>query len=263
MNRSPLNSNIIKNIGNESSDQNDSDIVVAGLQKYDVLTGRDKEAFRHIGNRRFRTTVKIYLPRYQSATSRQEKSQIIREVAEQVRQNGGRFVKRRRGGGPGGGHLVELSEKRAHEKVGHSLRDMSQKRSKEDGCGMAELLSQQQSSGNCSTNTVFSSSLSNSCSSSACAIAHTASTSPFVPPLSAWHNAEWSRSSCTSIAYHDGPRTYDAPSRVESNPLRSSLDLFDIAAAIEGAGDVIFHDDDDCDIVSVSGFDLSQVPIGV
>jgi hypothetical protein len=86
---------------------------------YDVLCGRDKHSFRNVGNRRFRVTVSLYLTRYTEAQNKSEKSRVIASVVENVRANGGRFLKwsaKRQ-------EWVELDEKHTREKVGHALRD--------------------------------------------------------------------------------------------------------------------------------------------
>jgi hypothetical protein len=89
------------------------------LGLYDVICGRHKEAFNNIGNRRFRVTISLAQDRYTGATTRKEKSVVIKSLADLVRANGGRFLQRQHDA------WVELSEKQAHEKVGHALRDMA------------------------------------------------------------------------------------------------------------------------------------------
>lgn len=89
------------------------------LGAYDVICGRDKEAFNNIGNRRFRVTVSLTLGRYQQAQSRKEKSTVIKSVAILVQNNGGRFLQKKKG------KWFQLNEKQTHEKVGHALRDMA------------------------------------------------------------------------------------------------------------------------------------------
>lgn len=88
------------------------------LGLYDVICGRHKAAFNNIGNRRFRISVSLALEQYKKG-SREEKSLVIRRVADLVRSAGGRFLHII------GGAWVELNEKQAHDKVGHALRDMA------------------------------------------------------------------------------------------------------------------------------------------
>jgi hypothetical protein len=86
---------------------------------YDVICGRHKAAFNNIGNRRFRISVALAQERYTSASTRIDKSIVIKSIADLVRSTGGRFLHRKDGA------WVELEEKHVHEKVGHALRDMA------------------------------------------------------------------------------------------------------------------------------------------
>lgn len=86
---------------------------------YDVLSGRGRTSLNHVGNRRFRATVRLYLDEYLAATSRLEKTEVVMKVVHAVHQTGGRFLKR----DPATGKWVAIGEKRARERVGHALRD--------------------------------------------------------------------------------------------------------------------------------------------
>jgi len=88
---------------------------------YDVLCGRSKLSFNNTGNRRFRVTVALNLERYLKALTRQGKTNVIISVADQVRQNGGRFLKWNRRTKD----WELLDDKRVRGKVGHALRDMA------------------------------------------------------------------------------------------------------------------------------------------
>jgi hypothetical protein len=101
-----------------SSDEDFLESCLDGVGPYDVVCGRQKEAFRNVGNRRFRVTVSLFMEKYVAASTRQCKSKVIAAVAEQVKANSGRFLKRRNN------EWVELDDKQAKEKVGHALRDM-------------------------------------------------------------------------------------------------------------------------------------------
>jgi hypothetical protein len=105
-----------------SSDEDFLESCLDGLGPYDVVCGRQKEAFRNVGNRRFRVTVSLFMEKYVAAPTRQCKSKVISAVAEQVQANGGRFLRRRNN------EWVELDDKQAKEKVGHALRDMASAR---------------------------------------------------------------------------------------------------------------------------------------
>jgi len=91
------------------------------LGEFDVLCGRDKTAFNHAGNRRFRVAVAVHQDRYAASHSRKEKSVIIQSVVKMVHMNGGRFLRWMTSKKT---TLRELSEKEAHEKVSHAFRDM-------------------------------------------------------------------------------------------------------------------------------------------
>ena len=88
------------------------------LTDYDVLVGRHKLAFNHVGNRRFRVVVSMFLPRYFENTSRRERSVLNLEIVETIQRAGGRFLKQTKLG-----QLVEISDKEKRNKVGHALRD--------------------------------------------------------------------------------------------------------------------------------------------
>jgi len=105
-------------VNNNSNDHDhDYDYERDTLGPYDVLCGRDRCAFNTVGNRRFRIIVALNLDRYVESPSRQEKSRVVWNISQQIKRNGGRFVKYQNG------HLVELSDKLVQQKVGHSIRD--------------------------------------------------------------------------------------------------------------------------------------------
>jgi hypothetical protein len=94
---------------------------------HDVLCGRSKMAFNNVGNRRFRVIVSLSLNSYvNEAKSRKEKSRVIRNIVESTKACGGRFLQFMNG------DLRELSEREAHDKVGHAVRDMAMARDKSD-----------------------------------------------------------------------------------------------------------------------------------
>ena len=105
---------------------------VADVGPYDVLCGRDREAFNNVGNRRFRVTVSMALDSYVNAKSRQDKGLVIVSIINKIRGNGGKFIKWKKD------RYVELTEKQMKEKVGHCLRDLSAAR---DGGGRASASS--------------------------------------------------------------------------------------------------------------------------
>ena len=68
----------------------DSDFVP---NNYSVMTGRRKECYNTVGNRRCRVITTMHLERYCKAHSMAEKNQIISNVVDIVRQSGGAFLK--------------------------------------------------------------------------------------------------------------------------------------------------------------------------
>lgn len=87
----------------------------------DVLCGRGKTSFNHVGNRRFRDLIAASTEKYNNARSRLEKSMVVHSIVEQVKKVQGRFLKQDRYSG----RWYELDERQAKEKVGHAIRDAS------------------------------------------------------------------------------------------------------------------------------------------
>ena len=75
--------------------------------------------FSLAGNREFREIVAVAIPGYVAATSRSTKSEIVTDIVRQVRENGGRFLKRdskRK-------VWYVLNYTQSKEKAGHAIRD--------------------------------------------------------------------------------------------------------------------------------------------
>lgn len=89
------------------------------IEATDVLCGRGKTSFNHIGNRRFRDIIANSVEDYHTAKSRLEKSMVVHRIVEQVKKVKGRFLKQDRFSG----RWYELDERQAKEKVGHAIRD--------------------------------------------------------------------------------------------------------------------------------------------
>ena len=85
--------------------------------EYDILVGRHKNAFNHVGNRRFRLVISSFLPKYFDSPSRTHRARLVLEIIQSIQCTGGRFVKEVKG------VLVELNDKEKRNKVGHALRD--------------------------------------------------------------------------------------------------------------------------------------------
>jgi hypothetical protein len=89
----------------------------------DVVCGKGKASYTHIGNQTFRTLVEANLPRYILSASRNEKSAVAAELAQVIRQNGGGFVKI----DPVTGLWFEVGDLAAKEKVAQTMREMALK----------------------------------------------------------------------------------------------------------------------------------------
>ena len=59
----------------------------------DIVIGRHKNAYNHLGNRRFRVTILKFLPQYIERPKRKERTSLIMKMVELIRLNGGHFVK--------------------------------------------------------------------------------------------------------------------------------------------------------------------------
>jgi hypothetical protein len=61
--------------------------------EYDVICGRGRRAARHVGNRRFRLVIQLYLDKYMRARTKSDKSLVVIEIVEIFRRANGTFVK--------------------------------------------------------------------------------------------------------------------------------------------------------------------------
>ena len=85
----------------------------------DVVCGRGKGSYNRPGNKKFRALVQEYVPRYVNARTKLDKSMVLSAIVEKVREeNGGRFIKQRKGG-----EWHEIGDEQAREKVGHAIRE--------------------------------------------------------------------------------------------------------------------------------------------
>lgn len=85
---------------------------------HDILCGRSRESFHHVGNRYLRTLVAIHLKRY-IVGNRAEKTKMAKEVVNAVRESGGKFIKF----DEARNLWFEIDEKGARSKVAHAFRD--------------------------------------------------------------------------------------------------------------------------------------------
>jgi len=92
------------------------------IQPYDILCGRDKATFNNIGNRRFRVSISLNIPRYDAAKTKAQKAQVIKYICNVLQTEVKvRFLKKDKNGEA----YIELDASEARKKVGHALRDMS------------------------------------------------------------------------------------------------------------------------------------------
>eukprot|EP00934_Nitzschia_sp_Nitz4_P002517 Nitzschia sp. Nitz4//scaffold4_size323378//57938//58859//NITZ4_000627-RA/size323378-snap-gene-0.403-mRNA-1//1//CDS//3329553300//2507//frame0 len=95
------------------------------LTKYDVINGRGRKSYNHIGNRRFRQMAALNLKRYYEAEVKADKSMVVAGLVQAMRE-----------ACPSGGFLkidpkrkaeqgwISVGGRETREKVGHCLRDM-------------------------------------------------------------------------------------------------------------------------------------------
>lgn len=91
----------------------------ATINPTDVLCGRGKSSFTHVGNRRFRDAITNAIDEYNNSESRLAKSRVVQRIVEKIKGEGGRFLKRDRSSGG----WIELDTKSCRDKVGHAIRD--------------------------------------------------------------------------------------------------------------------------------------------
>jgi hypothetical protein len=86
----------------------------------DVICGRGKKCYNHVGNERFRLRVLTYLDEYSAAKSKLDKSGVLSKVVDAVRQQSpkGGFVKQDEKG-----NWHEVGDFLAREKTSQSFRD--------------------------------------------------------------------------------------------------------------------------------------------
>jgi len=85
----------------------------------DVLCGRGKSCYDHLGNQRFRQIIEQTLPKYAKATTKGEKTFFVRLVVNHISVQGGRFLKLDREKE----QWYEGDAICAKSKVGHAFRD--------------------------------------------------------------------------------------------------------------------------------------------
>jgi len=103
----------------KSIKDNDNNKEIFGVDaptKFDILCGQSRICASHMGNRRFQAILDDFAPRYDKATSKQEKMTMTKEVVATIHHLGGRFLKQK------DGRWEEISTIAARDKVSHALR---------------------------------------------------------------------------------------------------------------------------------------------
>ena len=92
--------------------------------EFDVVCGRGKRAYNHIGNENFRIKVASMLEDYSKAKTKVDKSHVLNDVVAQIRSAspGGGFVKQ----DPKSGRWFEVGDFLAREKTSQAFRDCMQ-----------------------------------------------------------------------------------------------------------------------------------------
>jgi len=88
--------------------------------EYDVVCGRGKGSYNRPGNKRLRSIIQHFIPRYVQSKSKLDKTIVLGQVIDEVRKqsNGmARFVKHNKSG------WTELGRDEARAKVGHAMRE--------------------------------------------------------------------------------------------------------------------------------------------
>jgi hypothetical protein len=117
--RVPASSTSVQSSDSEESSSNEEklrELERLGVNPPDVLCGRDKFSHIHPGNSRYRIVIEGHRAAYQSAPSRDHKTQITIRIVKMVRGYGGRFLKLE------GSNWVDVGDMYAREKVSHALR---------------------------------------------------------------------------------------------------------------------------------------------
>ena len=96
------------------------------VSEHDVLLGRGSASHTNTGNRHFRNMIASRLGEYAELPSRIAKSAFLEAIVADVQEKGGRFLQKDKESG----EWIEVSDRVAREKAGHTVRDTmaSQKR---------------------------------------------------------------------------------------------------------------------------------------
>jgi hypothetical protein len=85
----------------------------------DVLCGKDRATFSHLGNRRFRYIISMNAASYVETKTKRERSFMVGAIVSMIQEKGARFVKK----DPKANMYYEICTEHARDKVAHALRD--------------------------------------------------------------------------------------------------------------------------------------------
>jgi hypothetical protein len=93
----------------------------------DICCGRGKQNWNMTGNLHFRKLIRASVARYTAAPSKKEKSAVILSVVDEIRGQGGHFLKQRQHQQNGSSKCCwyDIGDAAARDKVSHSLRDQA------------------------------------------------------------------------------------------------------------------------------------------
>ncbi|OEU11276.1 hypothetical protein FRACYDRAFT_246389 [Fragilariopsis cylindrus CCMP1102] len=94
----------------------------------DIMCGRGKSHAKNKGNMKFIAMVRLNLERYQSAPKPIDRSIVVASLLSELIESGARFIKQ-------DGNTKEwfvMSDDQAHQKIGHSIRDMIARSKKQE-----------------------------------------------------------------------------------------------------------------------------------
>ncbi|KAG7345129.1 hypothetical protein IV203_032660 [Nitzschia inconspicua] len=115
-----------RNADQDMTEDQHSRVPLSEVGPYDVLSGRDKAVFNYVGNRRFRVSLALWIPRYEEAKTKSQKAAVIGSLCKMLKYEAGvRFLKRMEGRPGEEDYYVELNSTQTKKKVGHAIRDMA------------------------------------------------------------------------------------------------------------------------------------------
>jgi len=102
---------------NNKNDDPEGPVRVKKPTDADILCGQSRICANHTGNRYFQSVLDEFACRYESATSKQEKMCMTKQIVSRIHNNRGRFLKQKKDG-----MWEEISTVAARDKVSHALR---------------------------------------------------------------------------------------------------------------------------------------------